>query len=168
MFKSKEFYKYKSDLINLLEGQTIKSIEYAKSVLPEENYIEIDFADESYFIVSAMLRIIEQGQIVLTSLDYYFDKNNERIVDEQIENTLIQDALIKANNLLKNKVIDKVELNERGDAVIKINSGIYIEIYVDTTANHKDYYTFYGKQEKDTYVSVIKIKDELRVVDELD
>lgn len=166
MYKVELFKKDNINLNKLLEGKIIKKIEYSENIPLEDNSIRITFLDNSDFLVYTFLRIINNGQIILCSADYYFDKNFvENNFNNSIENTLIQDALIKVNKLIKNKVINNVKMNCYGDLSIEIGENILIETFFDTMENDKDYYIYYGEDK--TYLRFCKSENQLTVIEEV-
>lgn len=164
MFNCCLFDKNKNILITLLEGQIINRIEYSENIPLEDNCIKISFNNESYLLIYALFRLIYKGQIILSSADYYFDKNFQEVTcNQDIEDSLIYEALIKANKLLKCKTIEKVELNSYGDLILKVGTDIRIEVYFDTPEIDKDYYVYYGIDK--SYFHLYKSKNQLTAVE---
>ncbi len=145
MKKEKIYNKNKTNLEKCLVGQKIVKIDYLENIPLEDDCIKIFFADDSYFLIYSIMRLIDNNQIILCSADYYFNKNFiEDYNIDTFENTLIFDSLKNANKLLKDKFINNLTFNDFGDLVLNIGVDSRIEILIDTSENDKDFYVYYS------------------------
>lgn len=154
-----------SKLQKLIIGLIIDSIEYSVNTPLEDNCLSINFTNGGLLNIYALSRIIIGKTIFLCSADYYFDKNFcEKSNPQQAKETLMDIALQKTNEALKNGVITEVKANNYGDLTIVIGSDIRIEIFFDTPEIEKDYFTFYTEYE---YFSLCKIEDRMVIIEDL-
>ena len=154
-----------SKLQKLIVGLIVDNIGYSVNTPLEDNCISINFTNGGLLNIYALSRISIGKTIVLCSADYYFDKNFcEKTNPQQVKETLMDIALQKTNEALKNGVITEVKANNYGDLTIVIGSDKCIEIYFDTPEIEKDYYTYYTEDES---FSLCKIEDRTVIIEDL-
>lgn len=157
--------KYQIKLNRYIKGKKIKNINYLVNIPLEDNCLKITFDDNSYLLVYALMRISVQGRIVLSSADFYFDKNFKEVnSDISLENTIMYDALKKTNTLLFDNVVDNVVINGFGDLVVFVGTKALIEIYIDTPENDKYYYSYFGNV--GTYFLLCKLGNQLSFIED--
>lgn len=148
-YKTVLYDKNNIELKKLLLGKKINNIDYSINIPLYDNSITINFTDGTYFVIYSIMRVINEGRIILCSADYYFNKKyiENKNIEFNIkykEDSLIFKSLKQANKILKNEVINDIAVNDFGDLVLFIGPNIRIESYFDSSEKDKDYYTYFG------------------------
>ena len=119
-------------------------------LLSEVDMFVINFGEnlEVRFHVFAAIRVIEKNKILLTSSDYYFDKDRNLLsLDEQeitrkngFQNTLLEQNINNLKVVLKDSVVIRANSNSIGDIFLEFSNGVVIEIRINAIYNDFECY----------------------------
>jgi hypothetical protein len=137
-----------------LVGATVKDIIYqpVAGLLSDGNMFVINLKNNTSYSLHTFcsLRIIHNGEIVLTSSDEYFDKNFNKLDAKDYEaacgnkfiNTLLSKNISYVKRLLKSSKIQTISISETADIKIVFDNNVTFEIVPDCLYEGYEYYRF--------------------------
>lgn len=120
-----EFYK--------LKNHTIRSF-----VLKRDGVFEFVFDDGTSLSVDmALLRIHDGKNLLLSGWETMIGKDNRPFFDGE---SLASSEMISVSDLLKDGYISKVTVTKTGDLLMKLSTGLYIDVLINCFCKDSYYY----------------------------
>jgi len=149
-----KFIKSNLNFIYSFVGKKLIDILYqpVAGILSDGNVYILNFENEYSLHIFCFMRIHQNGKILLTSSDEYFNVSNEKLTDEEyreslnnkFNNTLLLKNIKLVKKLIKNIPIKTILVNDVADIIIELESNIVIEIKPDCLYNNYEYYRIFS------------------------
>ena len=152
-FDNKKLKKQLENIVGLKLSRFFKQVDMFVLVFGDDK--------EYAFHTFSFLRVVNKGNIIMTSTDEYLLPNHEEMPDklynsdEMHEKSLLHLSLNRTLDLLKDAVVKRVSVTKTADVSIYFSNGVVIQSLTDCLWENNEYYRFFevnAPSEKPHYV----------------
>ena len=123
---------------NKNEFYTLKSHTIRSLVLKRDDVFEFVFDDgKSLSVDMALLRIHDGKKLLLSGWETMIGKDNRPFFDGE---SLASSEMMGVSNLLKDGYISKITVTKTGDLLMKLSTGVYIDVLINCFCKDSYYY----------------------------